>query len=75
MSKQPKSAPVAVKAFTFAEVIKEAQEKQMAEQAKFDAMTEDEQAAYLKDQAENQKEIDALVAELSKDPGFMAVRF
>ena len=75
MSKNKPATPIVGKAMSFAEMIAEAQQRARDEQARFDAMSADEQADYIREREAKQKEIDAIVAELSKDSGFMQVRF
>jgi len=69
------SQPVVVKGYTFAEVLAEQNRKMKEEENKFNAMSESEKEAYIKQCEEKQKEIDKLVQELNKFPGFTQIRF
>lgn len=56
---------------SFNDILKEVAAKAEAERVKLAAMTPAQRAVYMAEEEKKQKECDALIAELSKDSGFM----
>ena len=73
MMKKTKPQPVMVKAMSFDEILQEAQAKQLAEEAKFNAMTPAEQVVYIEEQKKKEADREAILQKL-RGPGFMELR-
>lgn len=72
---KPVNQPVAVKAYSFQEVLAEQHRKAQEEQDKFNAMTDSEKEDYIKQEESKQAEVESLLKELSKYSGFTQIRF
>jgi hypothetical protein len=70
MAKKKASAPVAVQGLPFGQAIENMMKEQEAEQARFDALSDEDKAEYIKQRDEDFKKAEELIKELSKDPGF-----
>ena len=75
MTKKKVAAPVALKSYKVAHAMENIAKKQEAEQARFDALSDEEKVEYLKKQEENRKKIDEFFMRLSKYSRYKYSRF
>lgn len=72
-AKKPRPAPIALKAYSFAEVMAEAQQQADELQKKLDAMTPAEREQWEKDRQKDEAEVEGLLKQL-RGPGFIEMR-
>lgn len=72
MKGKPVPTPVRITRASLGDRLAEARDAQLAEQTRFNAMTPEQQAAYLRVKAEKEKEVGELLQQLA-GPGFVAL--